>query len=281
VQGAASIPAIIEAISVANARAECDVLIVARGGGSIEDLWAFNDEGVARAIRASAIPVVSGIGHEVDFTIADFVADARAPTPSGAAELVVPDRAACMDALRRTADRLVVAMRRELRTISSRFDAAGSRLKLMHPGNRLLQQEQRLDDLEQRLIGAMRTSLHHNRSRISEAATSLFQHSPERRVKDMCLKYESLSARLSHAWANRLARAEHRLSLAARALNTVSPLATLDRGFAIVTRGADGSLVTDVATLQVGDAIQARVARGTVRATVTSKEPAQDSGEKT
>ncbi len=148
---------------------------------SIEDLWAFNDEGVARAIRASRIPVVSGIGHEVDFTIADFVADARAPTPSGAAELVVPDRAACMDALRRTADRLVVAMRRELRTVSTRFDAAGSRLKLMHPGNRLLQQEQRLDDLEQRLAGAMRSNLHHNRSRISEATTSLFQHSPERR----------------------------------------------------------------------------------------------------
>ncbi len=147
------------------------MLIVARGGGSIEDLWAFNDEGVARAIRASAIPVVSGIGHEVDFTIADFVADARAPTPSGAAELVVPDRAACMDALRRTADRLVVAMRRELRTVSTRFDAAGSRLKLMHPGARLQQQEQRLDDLEQRLAGAMRTALHHNRSRMSEATT--------------------------------------------------------------------------------------------------------------
>jgi exodeoxyribonuclease VII large subunit len=272
VQGAAAIPAIIEALATANARAECDVLIVVRGGGSIEDLWAFNDEGVARAIRNSALPIVSGIGHEVDFTIADFVADARAPTPSGAAELVVPDRAACLDVLMRTADRLAVAMRRELRTVGSRFEAANSRLKMMHPGARLLQQEQRLDDLEQRLAGAMRSSLHHSRSRISEAMSSLLQHSPERRVRDMCLKYESLAARLRHAWNDRVARAEHRLALAVRTLNTVSPLATLDRGFAIVTRSADGALVTDAASLQVGDEIDARVARGKVRATVTGKD---------
>ena len=272
VQGTVAVPQIIRALAVANARAECDVLIVARGGGSIEDLWAFNDEGVARAIHASTIPVVSGIGHEVDFTIADFVADARAPTPSGAAELVVPDRAACLDVLSRTADRLLVTMRRELRTVANRFGAAASRLKLMHPGARLLQQEQRLDDLEQRLAGAMRSSLHHNRSRVSEAMSNLMQNSPERRVKDICLKYETLSARLSNSVNNRLARAEHRLTLAARMLNTVSPLATLERGFAIVTRGTDGALVTDAGSLQVGDEIQARVARGSVRATVTGKD---------
>ncbi len=271
VQGAAAVPGIIRALAAANSRAECDVLIVARGGGSIEDLWAFNDEGVARAIRASTLPVVSGIGHEVDFTIADFVADARAPTPSGAAELVVPDRKACLDVLSRTADRLLMSMRREMRTVTSRFDAAASRLKLMHPGARLLQQEQRMDDLEQRLTGAMRTTLHHNRSRVSEAMSNLMQHSPERRVNDMCLKYETLSARLRHAWSNRTAKAEHRLALAARMLNTVSPLATLERGFAIVTRGADGSLVTDAGSLQVGEEIRARVARGSVRATVTGK----------
>jgi exodeoxyribonuclease VII large subunit len=270
VQGAAAAPEVLRALAAANARKECDVLIVARGGGSIEDLWAFNDEGIARAIRASEIPVVSGIGHEVDFTIADFVADARAPTPSGAAELVVPDRAACLDVLARTADRLLVGMRRELRTVTSRFDAAAFRLNRMHPGARLLQQAQRLDDLEQRLTGAMRTSLHHNRSRVSEAMSSLHQHSPERRVKDMCQRYENLSTRLNHAWTQRVSRAEHRLSLAARMLNTVSPLATLDRGFAIVTRGADGALVTDAASLQAGDEIQARLARGSVRATVTA-----------
>ncbi|MGH8305399.1 MAG: exodeoxyribonuclease VII large subunit, partial [Steroidobacteraceae bacterium] len=106
VQGAAAVPALVAALGTASARAECDVLIVARGGGSLEDLWAFNDERVARAIHASALPVVCGVGHEVDFTIADLVADARAPTPSAAAELVVPDRAACLEAVARTAQRL-------------------------------------------------------------------------------------------------------------------------------------------------------------------------------
>jgi exodeoxyribonuclease VII large subunit len=272
VQGAAAIPAIIEAFSIANARAEVDVLIVARGGGSLEDLWAFNDEGVARAIHASALPVVSGIGHEVDFTIADFVADARAPTPSGAAELVVPDRNACLDVLARTADRLVVAVRRELRTVASRFDAAGSRLKLLHPGARLAQQEQRLDDLEQRLLGALRSRFQEDRNRISEALTTLIHHSPERRVREVRLKYESLSSRLTHSWRDYLARVEHRLSLAQRTLDMVSPLATLVRGFAIVTRAADGALVTDVASVNVGDEIDAALAQGKLRARITGKE---------
>jgi len=112
VQGIAAAPAIIGALQTAGLRRECDVLILARGGGSLEDLWAFNDERVARTIRACPIPVVAGIGHEIDFTIADFVADARAPTPSGAAELVVPDRAAFLDALSRTGERLSACMRR-------------------------------------------------------------------------------------------------------------------------------------------------------------------------
>jgi exodeoxyribonuclease VII large subunit len=275
VQGAVAIPSIIQALRVANARAECDVLILARGGGSLEDLWAFNDEGVARAIHASALPIVSGVGHEIDFTIADFVADARAPTPSGAAELVVPDRNACLDVLARTADRLAVGMRRELRMYLNRFEAASSRLKVMHPGARLMQQAQRLDDVEQRLLGSMRSTLQKDRSRVSEAFASLLHHSPERRVKDFRLRHEGLESRLNNALARLVVRAENRLALAARTLNTVSPLATLDRGFAIVTRAADGALVTDVASVSVGDEIDARVARGKVRAIVTSKDTAK------
>lgn len=248
------------------------MLILARGGGSLEDLWAFNDEGVARAIHSSKLPIVSGVGHEVDFTIADFVADARAPTPSGAAEMVVPDRQACLDVLTRTADRLVVAMRRELRMFSNRFDAASSRLKVMHPGARLMQQEQRLDDLEQRLVGGMRTTLQKDRSRVSEALASLLHHSPERRVRDFRLRHQTLEGRLTNAVNKLVTRSENRLALAVRALNTVSPLATLDRGFAIVTRAADGTLVTDASSVNVGDEIDARVARGKVRARVTQKD---------
>jgi exodeoxyribonuclease VII large subunit len=142
----------------------------------------------------------------------------------------------------------------------------------MHPGARLQQQEQRLDDLEQRLIGSMRTTLQKDRSRVSEALASLLQHSPERRVREFGLRHQSLEARLENALKNALARAENRLALAARTLNTVSPLATLDRGFAIVTRAADGALITDAGSVNAGDEIDARVARGKIRARVTGTE---------
>ena len=155
VQGAAAVPALISVrCTLANARAECDVLIVARGGGSLEDLWAFNDESVARAIHASPMPVVSGIGHEVDFTIADFVADARAPTPFGrgrAGRAGPPGVPRCARAQCRIGSSW--RMRRELRAISDPASMQrAARLKLTHPGARLAQQEQRLDDLEQRLL---------------------------------------------------------------------------------------------------------------------------------
>jgi len=317
VQGGAAIPSIVAAIEIASARAECDVLILARGGGSIEDLWAFNDERVARAIRASTVPIVSGVGHEIDFTIADFVADARAPTPSGAAELVVPDRNACLEALARTMERLSACMRRELRSVTARFDGARLRLKLTHPGIRLTQQAQRLDELEQRLTafmqrglssinsrfeglslrlklahpglrlaqqeqrlagleqrlaGAIRGALHSDRRRISEMYTRLVHQSPEHSVREYRMRHSTLSGRLDHAIKQRLSRADHRLSLAVRTLNTVSPLATLGRGFALVKRVSDGALVTNADSVAVGDEVEARLANGTLKARVTAKE---------
>ena len=273
VQGAAAVPQIIQALETAYARAECEVLILARGGGSLEDLWAFNDERLARVIHKSPIPVVTGIGHEIDFTIADFVADVRAPTPSAAAETVVPDRNACLERLTHTTERLAVAMRRELRAMRSRLQGACLRLKVMHPGARLLQQTQRLDDLEQRLTGAMRGTLSAKRHRVSDALVGLLRHSPDRHLRESRLSYDALAGRLEHVMQDRLRQASHRLNLAMRALHAVSPLATLDRGFAILTRAADGALVTDVASLQAGDEVDARLARGKFRAKVTSKEP--------
>jgi len=317
VQGDAAIPSIVAAIEMASARAECDVLIVARGGGSIEDLWAFNDERVARAIRASAVAIVSGVGHEIDFTIADFVADARAPTPSGAAELVAPDRTACLEALARTMERLSACMRRELRSVASRFQGASLRLKLTHPGVRLTQQAQRLDELEQRLTafmqrelrsvssrfdgmslrlklahpglrlaqqkqrlealerrlsGAIQEALHSNRTRISEMYMRLVHQSPEHSVREYRMRHDGLSGRLDRAIEQRVSRAEHRLNLAVRTLNTVSPLATLGRGFALVKRVADGALVTNADSVALGDEIEARLAHGTLKARVTAKE---------
>ena len=268
VQGAAAVPALVAALASAGARAECDVLILARGGGSLEDLWAFNDERLARAIAASPLPVVSAVGHEIDFTIADFVADVRAPTPSAAAELVVPDRAAWLESLRRTAERLALAMRRELRAIAIRVEGTERRLALVHPGVRLEQQTQRLDDLTVRLGGAAQGRVQRERLRLAELQRRLRDRSPERLLERQRSRQRDLLLRLRHAATGRVAAAAQRLALAQRGLNAVSPLATLARGFAIVTR-ADGTVVTQAARVAPGEAIEARLAQGILLARVT------------
>jgi exodeoxyribonuclease VII large subunit len=270
VQGAAAVPDLVAALALASQRAECDVIILARGGGSLEDLWAFNDERVARAIHACGLPVVSGIGHEIDFTIADFVADARAPTPSAAAELVVPDSKACLEALLHTRQRLGAGLRRELRACGARLAAVGRRLQVAHPGIRLQQQVQRLDDLAQRLGGAARAGLHRDARRLAERHGRLLQHSPQLRLSASAARSEEFAGRLRRAVGARVLHAAQRLALAQRALHTVSPLATLSRGFAIVTR-ADGSLLSDAAGARPGDDIEARLAHGTLTARVTGR----------
>jgi len=206
VQGAAAVPTLVAALATASARAECDVLILARGGGSLEDLWAFNDERVARAIHACTLPVVCGVGHEIDFTIADFVADARAPTPSAAAELVAPDGRACLEAFARTAERLEAGMRRELRVGRARLEAVGHRLARAHPGVRLQQQMQRLDDLTQRLAGATRACLHREGQRLAEDRVRLQQHSPQRVLGEWASRNQSLELRLARALREQLER---------------------------------------------------------------------------
>jgi exodeoxyribonuclease VII large subunit len=226
VQGAAAAEAIVAAIDQVSARGQADVLILARGGGSIEDLWCFNDERVARAIKRCAIPVVTGIGHEIDFTIADFVADVRAPTPSGAAELVVPDRSTLLSGLRATGERLRHAVSRRLSILLTQHAHLAVRLQQAHPGNRLAQQAQRLDDIEARLRGA---------------------------------------------WDARLNRLTQRLLLAKRGLDAVSPLATLERGYSIVS-GPDGTTVLDASQLNAGDQISVRVAHGNLMATVLTSD---------
>jgi len=270
VQGAAAVPALVAALAAAGARAECDLLILARGGGSLEDLWAFNDERLARAIALSPLPVVAAVGHEIDFTIADFVADVRAPTPSAAAELVVPDRAACLQSVARAGERLALAMRRELRAVQLRVEGARRRLALVHPGVRLEQQMQRLDDLTLRLGGATRSRVQREHLRLAELHRRLNSRSPERLLEQQRSRHQDLALRLRHAANARIGAAAQRLALAQRGLNAVSPLATLARGFAIVTR-ADGILVTDAAAVAPGEEIEARLARGILTARVTGK----------
>jgi len=270
VQGAAAVPALVAALAAAGARAECDLLILARGGGSPEDLWAFNDERLARAIALSPLPVVAAVGHEIDFTIADFVADVRAPTPSAAAALVVPDRAACLESVARAGERLALAMRRELRALQLRVEGAQRRLALVHPGVRLEQQTQRLDDLTVRLGGATRSRVQREHLRLAELHRRLMHRSPDRLLEQQRSRCQDLALRLRHAANARMGAAAQRLALAQRGLNAVSPLATLARGFAIVTR-ADGALVTDAAAVAPGEEIEAHLARGILSARVTGR----------
>jgi len=272
VQGEAAPREIAQAIRLAGARADCDVLIVARGGGSLEDLWAFNDEGVARAIFDCPIPVVSGVGHEVDFTIADFVADERAPTPSGAAERVVPDRAEWLRRIETTGTRVVHAMRRKLAESRALLTAQEKGLARNHPGARLREHAQRLDELEGRLTHAARTRIDRARSRLASAGALLARASPAIRVAALRLRLEASRRALLAAGRNGLNAPRSRLDLAMRTLHAVSPLATLDRGYAIVTDGG-GHVLQDAAAAAVGDAIGARLARGSLTARVLSIAP--------
>jgi exodeoxyribonuclease VII large subunit len=270
VQGAAAAPALVRALDAASARAECDVLVLARGGGSLEDLWAFNDERLARAIQRCTVPLVCGVGHEVDFTIADFVADARAPTPSAAAELVVPDRHACLEALQRTLQRLTAGTRRELRMLQARVTGTERRLQQAHPGTRLNQQAQRLDDLALRLHAATRSRVHLGQVRLAEARARLAHASPRHALREYRARHEHLQLRLTQALRAHLARTGQRLAVAQRGLHAVSPLATLERGFAIVS-DAEGRVLSSTDQLSCGQEIEARLARGTLRARVTAK----------
>jgi exodeoxyribonuclease VII large subunit len=276
VQGAAAVPEIVRAIECASRRNECDVLIVARGGGSLEDLWCFNDERVARAVAASRVPTISGVGHEVDVTIVDFVADHRAPTPSAAALAAVPDRAAWLESLGQIEMRLAGAMSRLLRQRGLALGAAAQRLQISHPGAKLAQHAQRLDDLDLRLRSALRASLLHQRQRLENLGTRLWRENPRHRLEVLCSRAAALRQRMENAMTGSLNKREQRLALAVRTLDAVSPLATLGRGFAVVTRTADGALLRDAAHAPPGTEIEARLSKGTLRATVNHLTRAED-----
>ena len=188
------------------------------GGGSLEDLWAFNEESVARAIYDCAVPVVTGIGHEVDFTIADFVADVRAPTPSGAAELVAPDSNEWLRNVLRLTNRLAVALTRSLKTQQDRAAWLQRRLAQLHPGVELRQRAQRLDDLEQRLIRIVRSDLGERRRTLLQLAAELRQHSPALRVANARRRLEAAHASIARAARQTMEKLATRLAVASRTL---------------------------------------------------------------
>ena len=281
VQGKAAVPELRTAIAQASGRAECDVLIVARGGGSLEDLWAFNDEGVARALRATPMPVVTGIGHEIDFTIADFVADLRAPTPSGAAELVVPDAGVWRAALEKFAARFTRAVMLVRRRDGAALDNLAKRLRQADPALRMQQAAQRLDDLEQRLVAGWRVAATHARASLQDLAERLARCTPELQLERLVQRHALLGVRLERVLTQRLQRDANRLALARRGLHAVSPLATLDRGFAIVTRESDQKLLRDTSDVQPNEIVRARLGRGELRARVLDVTATDPAGEPT
>jgi exodeoxyribonuclease VII large subunit len=268
VQGAGAAREIAAMLALADRRAEVDVLLLVRGGGSLEDLWAFNDESLARAIAQTALPVICGIGHEIDFTIADFVADVRAPTPSAAAELAVPDAASWLRNLEAAARRLGLALTRSLQQRHALVIRGERRLWAQHPSQVLAQRAQRIDELQVRLTAAMRRGLGARRERLATIRAELSGRSPAPRIAHLRQRAAHAGARLLPALRHRLAIASGRLEGAARALNGISPLATLSRGYALVTLAADGTVLRDAARAPAGTEIDARLERGRLRARV-------------
>jgi exodeoxyribonuclease VII large subunit len=272
VQGVAAIPQLIDALQTAARREECDVLILARGGGSLEDLWAFNEEDVARAIYSCPIPVVSAVGHEIDFTIADFVADVRAPTPTAAAEIVVPDQAQWQKSVQSAAARIASLSRRILDDRSQQTDWLAKRLSQASPAASVQRQRQWLQNLSQVMNAAVRHDLSLRNRRIEMLRSRLLQQSPALKVQQSLHRLTSARQRLVTAGRKAVERREAQLGLAVRALKSVSPLATLDRGYAIVSHEETGQILRDARAAKVGMGIRARLASGTVSARVTGRE---------
>ena len=267
VQGQGAGDMIANALNTASRRAECDVLILARGGGSLEDLWAFNEEAVARAVVACAVPVVAGIGHEIDFTIADFAADLRAPTPSAAAESVTPDIDDWSARLAALANQLDQCWQRQLQRDRQRLRWLLGRLQQQHPGVYLRQRQQRLDELENRLWREWAHGLRHRLARVQQLQETLRRHSPTLRMAAAQRHSDELQRRLDTAISRILERQRQRLNHLGQTLHTVSPLATLERGYAIVqTEG--GQIVRTARQVATGTRVEARLAKGMLVCTI-------------
>lgn len=264
VQGEGAANEIARAIQIANQRQECDVLIVGRGGGSLEDLWAFNEEVVAYAAHQSMLPIVSAVGHEIDFTILDFVADLRASTPSAAAQLVCPDAQEWLHKVAQLQARSSVQIQHLLQTQAQSLDAAAKRLSNQHPAQQLQQRFANLRDLRRRLRFTLQMQIQHQHNRLAQGHAKLLRYHPSTPIEHLRDRVAKLRQRLELATKMQVERAHQRLLRSTRALHAVSPLATLHRGFAIVRLKTDGTLIRRAQQLKVGDAINAQLSKGTL-----------------
>src|SRR5579859_2583689 len=271
VQGREAPPAIVSMLRKASASGRYDVLLLTRGGGSLEDLWAFNDEQVARAIHASAVPVVSAVGHEIDFSIADFVADLRAPTPSAAAELLVPDASALSRHLQQLQQRLITLEQRRLQSCIQRIDHLLARLQAQRPQARLARDRERLVHLHRRLLGIQRERTQSRGVALERVHARLLAQHPKLRLTLLQRRSNELMQRLRQSIERKLERDQLNLRQAGRALHAISPLATLDRGYSILF-DKNGKVLRSAANVDEGTPLRARLADGELPLIVTKND---------
>lgn len=267
VQGTEAPMQIVRAIELANRRKECDVLIVGRGGGSLEDLWAFNDERVARAIFASEIPIVSAVGHETDVTIADFIADLRAPTPSAAAELISRNKLELLRQLQSQQQRLEMAMdyylAKKLRSITQLHH----RLQQQHPHLRLARQQNALASTQQRLVSSFQRLLQAKQHQQTQLQKRLNYQEPSSQIQTLLRQQQLLIYRMRESIAQQLSRQREQFAISCSRLESVSPLATLSRGYSI-SETESGEVLKNTKQVKVGDPLKTRVEDGWITSEV-------------
>ena len=261
VQGETAATQLRNMLSTAIRRNEVDVLIIGRGGGSLEDLWCFNDEALCRAVAACPIPIVSAVGHEIDFALTDFIADVRAPTPSAAAELVSPDQSHLLERIMRLRSALIQAQRARMQHAAPKLLNLSQRLLALHPKRRLQQQQQRLDELQLRLSSTIKRSVQNAQQQQQYLDKSLRQLSPVKTLLQHTQHITQLERRLINAQQLQLKQSKQQLAQLSSQLNTVSPLATLARGYSI-TFDDKQQVVTSSNQLKAGDNVAVKLAEG-------------------
>lgn len=264
VQGTEAPEDLNRALQIALARAECDVLILARGGGAQEDLIAFNDEQLARRIAAGQIPLVSAVGHEIDVTLVDFVADQRAPTPSAAAELVTPERHKLLAQLATTRQRLQQLAVQMVQSHRARLMQCQHRLQQRHPASRLQQQQQRLDELHQRLLTACQRQQQQADSRLAHARRRLQTQDPQRALHQTAARISDWQHRLRTAYVHLVQKKTARWRQSAVQLDALSPLATLQRGYSIARTTEDKQIIRRSGQVRPGDEVILQLAQGSL-----------------
>lgn len=277
VQGDEAPPEIVHGIRTLDERG-VDVIIIGRGGGSLEDLWAFNDERVVRAVYRCATPIVSAVGHEIDFSFSDFAADVRAPTPSAAAELVVQERAVLADRVARGRQRMATALTRRIESLRGRMNVVGAASVLRRPTVLVEQARQRLDDARERVEAAVTDQAAVARIRVDQSARALVLLSPKVRIERTSERLRALARRIEHAGAHQAERKRARMESLGAKLHGLSPLGILERGYAVAWTMPGHELVRDGHALAPGDKVSLRFGKGAAEATIDRVKDHEDGG---